>query len=560
MAFRRFWKQEHRECPILRQEFRGYCSQYKSWTIAFSGYSSAGDRMIIRKLYIENFGKLKNREIVLCPGINVLYGPEEHRTTVHGFIKNMLFGQVRRRGRVSEEDACNFYEPKDGADSYGGKLWLQDSDKTFCVSRSFLKGQENESLVCENDEEVLDMQHGGVQKLLGGISETVYEQKVCVSRLRSTSEQALAGELQNYMAAYEVGGDASIDMNRTMQALKMWRKGYQDQIQHRQGAQEQEYERISLTIEQLHKERKKLETRRTHVLEQTAFHGLRQALNYPDEIEEAEVGYDQRIAKYEETRTVYRVLEIAVAVVCLFALVFLELPWLLLVLAAGGLAESWLVAASNKISEMMSTYRKEKIKRIRKQTKLRSSLEQLNEAVEEKDKAIENLVLQLEELQELSAQKPPEKTDINGLNLAMSVIGRLSYFSDNRLDNRLGESTSRILSEITEGTCSRIGLDDNWKPVVEIYGESHSLEELDGQVLEMVYFAFRMALGAAASGEESLPVLLDEIFAGYEKASLASVFRWLAASGRQVIISTCSMREAKLMKEMGILYNFFELS
>lgn len=38
-------------------------------------------------------------------------------------------------------------------------------------------------------------------------------------------------EVQNYMASYQGAGDSSVDLGRTMQMLKMARKGYQVQAE-----------------------------------------------------------------------------------------------------------------------------------------------------------------------------------------------------------------------------------------------------------------------------------------------------------------------------------------
>ena len=49
--------------------------------------------MIIRKLNIKNFGKVHDKTLEFSPGINVLYGENESgKTTIHTFIKSMLFG------------------------------------------------------------------------------------------------------------------------------------------------------------------------------------------------------------------------------------------------------------------------------------------------------------------------------------------------------------------------------------------------------------------------------------------------------------------------------------
>ena len=57
--------------------------------------------MKIRELYLKNFGKFTGKKIVLKDGINLFYGENESgKTTIHTFIKGMLFGLQRGGGRA----------------------------------------------------------------------------------------------------------------------------------------------------------------------------------------------------------------------------------------------------------------------------------------------------------------------------------------------------------------------------------------------------------------------------------------------------------------------------
>ena len=61
--------------------------------------------MVIRRLKIKNFGKIRNRDMELIPGINVLYGENESgKTTTHTFIRSMFYGVRRLRGKAAQND------------------------------------------------------------------------------------------------------------------------------------------------------------------------------------------------------------------------------------------------------------------------------------------------------------------------------------------------------------------------------------------------------------------------------------------------------------------------
>ena len=54
--------------------------------------------MQINELLLKNFGKFHDRQINLEEGINLIHGENESgKSTIHTFIKGMLFGIERRR-------------------------------------------------------------------------------------------------------------------------------------------------------------------------------------------------------------------------------------------------------------------------------------------------------------------------------------------------------------------------------------------------------------------------------------------------------------------------------
>ena len=70
--------------------------------------------MVIRRLKIKNFGKIRDKDMELSPGINVLYGENESgKTTTHTFIRSMFYGVRRLRGKAALNDTYTKYEPWD---------------------------------------------------------------------------------------------------------------------------------------------------------------------------------------------------------------------------------------------------------------------------------------------------------------------------------------------------------------------------------------------------------------------------------------------------------------
>ena len=77
--------------------------------------------MKITELILKNFGKFTNKQILLTDGINIIYGENESgKTTLHTFLKGMLFGMERKRGRAAATDTFRTYEPWENPNFYAG--------------------------------------------------------------------------------------------------------------------------------------------------------------------------------------------------------------------------------------------------------------------------------------------------------------------------------------------------------------------------------------------------------------------------------------------------------
>ena len=79
--------------------------------------------MKIRELYLRNFGKFSGKNDCAERWNQSFYGENESgKTTIHTFIKSMLFGLERGRGRASVNDTFSIYEPWENPNYYSGTL------------------------------------------------------------------------------------------------------------------------------------------------------------------------------------------------------------------------------------------------------------------------------------------------------------------------------------------------------------------------------------------------------------------------------------------------------
>ena len=138
--------------------------------------------MQIAELIIRNFGKFTNKTIRLSDGIQLIYGENESgKSTIHAFIRGMLFGIERKRGRAASNDTYTQYEPWENPGYYSGVMRFESGGKYFCIRREFDKSSKKVQLICEDDGEELSVEHGDLEMLLDGVTAASYDNTVSVS-------------------------------------------------------------------------------------------------------------------------------------------------------------------------------------------------------------------------------------------------------------------------------------------------------------------------------------------------------------------------------------------
>lgn len=510
--------------------------------------------MIIRRLAIKNFGKIHNKTLEFSPGINVLYGENESgKTTVHTFLKSMLYGIRRQRGKAAKSDTYSTYEPWENPAVYGGTLWFENGGKNFRLTRNFHKTNQTSELLCEDDGELLDVEKGDLDVVLGGVSEAVYENTVSVAQLKGVTGQGLVRELQNYMASYQGTGDSSVDLGRTMQLLKMSRKGYQVQAAKCKKDTEKEQEKLAASMDYLRQEMEDIWEKKSRI----SVH--EESLHVAGE-DNGEAILDERIYKIQREKGLLSGGMAMTAVLAVLAVLLLRrlVPgfFFLQILAGllGVLLFVWEGISQKRLSEELSKRKRMKARGLQKQEKLKWNRESLEESWKEKETALSNLQAEYKEIEERAYLPLMEETEIEAINLAMKTIETLSGNIHHQLGGKLRLRTSQILSGITGGKYNEVLMDEGFHMMVNTDERTVPLESLSRGTTEQIYFALRMAAGELLCGEECFPVILDDVFGMYDEERLTAVLHWLSGEKRQIMISTCHKREMELLEKEGIPY------
>ena len=189
--------------------------------------------MKILELHINSFGKLKNKHIRFSDRFNLIYGYNEAgKSTIHSFIKAMLFGMDRTRVRANPNDAWSRYLPWDLGADYSGSMKVSYKDSVYRIERNFSRQAAAPlTLIDETGGEKIDSPQNFINtKFLNNMSMLAYDNTVSISQLKSSTDHDMTIELKNYIANMNNSGNPVINIEKALDILKKERRAYASRI------------------------------------------------------------------------------------------------------------------------------------------------------------------------------------------------------------------------------------------------------------------------------------------------------------------------------------------
>lgn len=187
--------------------------------------------MRLLDLHIDGFGKFFDRSVSFEDGLNIVYGKNEAgKSTIHTFIRCMLFGLERGRGRAAKNDLYTKYEPWDNRAVYGGRLRLEKDGVVYRIERNFKKDQKSLTIVDETDGKEIEPTKSFMDYLLGGLTETTYRNTISIGQLNSVTDDGMVTELRNYIANMNTSGNMALNITKATAFLKNRRKEFERQL------------------------------------------------------------------------------------------------------------------------------------------------------------------------------------------------------------------------------------------------------------------------------------------------------------------------------------------
>lgn len=176
--------------------------------------------MIITNLNINGFGKFVYKAISFSNGINLIYGNNEAgKTTIHTFIKSMLFG-IKRKKNKNSTDVYTKYFPWDSKNSFGGTLSFIYNNREYQISREF--NESNPQFEIRNVTEkgkLIKNPELFLSKVLYNLNIDTFDNTISIGQLKSSQDSSMIYELHRILANLNTTGDMSIDSNYAINLL-----------------------------------------------------------------------------------------------------------------------------------------------------------------------------------------------------------------------------------------------------------------------------------------------------------------------------------------------------
>lgn len=488
--------------------------------------------MIINRLILKNFGKFQGKEIELKEGINILFGENESgKSTVHVFLQSMLFGMKRGRGKASKTDIYSRYMPWENGSWYEGSMMFTCGGRRFRLDRGFGKFAKAPSLICETDGEMLSVEQGDLDMLLGGVTENIYENTVSIGQAKSRTEEGLLKEIRDYLSEFQGTGDFRFHPEQAVEILKKRRKELEQKEREALAEKEKQERESALKI---HLEEEEIE-------------------NIQRKLKEKLSGDASAREVQERGKGKIILLAILLLVGAVLGVWVWKSPIMAIVLSL------LLLGMYFGLSYLLSQKRKRE-QQAAKKAKTEERRRLLKESLQERQMKLENLKEEAAERKHDYDTIEKIRKEIQAVSIAEAKIKEAAGNLQKLTGQKLQDEISEIFAQITGGKYKRVLLTENFEIYLDTGEKYLQLYQVSYGTAEQVYLALRLACGTILCQEEELPLILDETFAMYDEKRLIQALKYISQRKSQVILFSSNKREIQALEKAGIPFSLSKLS
>lgn len=553
--------------------------------------------MRINKLHLQDFGKFHDKDIVLTPGLNIIYGPNEAgKTTTKDFIVDMLYGIDKQAGAAPRFDHYEKRRPING-DSYSGSMEITTEDGQYVIERNFDKNEQKTTL--HNLDTGLEVPLKKENELLGEIIDTdksTYMNTLCIGQMEAATDKDINDKLNNYIVNMASAKAGDIDAVSAIVELKNKRSQFIDSSAEKRIAElseklnlERDYDaELEAVREEYRKVEEELNNPEANKLQFTPIKNaaVEEAEEKQRKLKEEEAKKDEKAPKTKREKdltmlrnmgpqsildNVFVILLIAIIVIALFVgiayVVPVNVPQVKMVIMLFGVVLSLLMTIQvfvrrNALYKLLDEIEIEKnfeeakndstAADISKRTEIASKLSDIRSKQETLLKERGEQEQYMKEIEELKGKLNTNDVEVKALDLAIKTIQDLSEEIYDSFGSVLNAQVSEIVARITENRYTEVRIDDQLKVMVKSGASFISMEYLSTSTIEQIYFALRLSIAKILIKEE-LPIVIDDIFVTYDEQRLHDTLSCISEyANNQVIIFTTNKMVKEIFDNLGV--------
>lgn len=564
--------------------------------------------MIIKDLELTHFGKFHDKTVALKPGVNIIYGRNEAgKSTVHAFIRGMLFGIEKQRGKASYHDRYSRYEPWEWDGAYEGKMWIETNGHVYRLERSFLKTNKYFRLVDETVGRELAPAQEQLSRLLGGLTETNFVNTVSVEQLKSATDSALMNELQRFITNMGSTKSAEIDLAEARGTLLEQKKRLEKRLT--PGAKE-EYGRLAGQMVNLDRELKEYRQEEKETSAQCSaieeklrklnaenLRYMQGTLEERETLKKQAIGAKQTLEEYQKEeeelagKRPFGVLWLLISAIFAMAGIYVLIKQpsvdMLLFKAGIGFGIGFAVCLILGIIQVVADMgRKKKLLEVGKRNEemkrkaadaagrylaicrnvdsrkerehyfnqeqeqlaiQQKTLTRIQVEIERREEMRQEVIRQGELLKKTLKENQRIQEELRAVGLALDTMDSLTEKLHDSFGGQLNDLASMYLKEITQGRYQRLAVHEDMQIFVNTPKRLIPLASLSRGTIEQIYLCVRLAAAKLLWREEKMPLIFDDIFAFYDDERLRNTIALLESLDQQVIIFSCHTRENRFI-------------
>ena len=187
--------------------------------------------MRIDRVDLKHFGRFDGVELIFGDGINLITGSNESgKTTLHAFIRGMLFGIDKNRGRAGKNDVYSRYLPWDTPGAYQGSLDLEHEGQKIRITRVFLQNARKCTVTDIDHGNTLDWKDSGITALIPELTPSAFDNTVSCMQQQIRTKDDFGACLRSFIAGMAGARSVQTDVSSALESLENKSGQFQKEI------------------------------------------------------------------------------------------------------------------------------------------------------------------------------------------------------------------------------------------------------------------------------------------------------------------------------------------